>query len=87
MWAESCASALECGFRPASVPQSGASRRQALRRASVAISRDCFTEFTLSKIMRFFASPRMTKSEEFAMTPHYGNLFMTLTYSSNPELN
>jgi len=50
-------------------------------RASVAISRDCFTEFTLSKIMRFFASPRMTKSEGFAMTPHYGNLFMTLTYS------
>jgi hypothetical protein len=58
----------------AEVPACG---RQTLRHAGVAISRDCFTEFTLSKITRFFASLRMTRCEGFAMTPLDGNLFMT----------
>jgi hypothetical protein len=38
-----------------------------------------FMEFTLSKIMRFFASLRMTLGEGFAMTPRDDNLFMTFT--------
>jgi hypothetical protein len=48
-------------------------RAEALRRASVAISWDCFTEFTLSKIMRFFAEPVLSRKKRF-----FASLRMTL---------
>jgi hypothetical protein len=58
---------------------------------SPAISWDCFTEFTLSRIMRFFPftsfRARMTKSEGFAMILSDGNLFRTFAIVTSREMS